>query len=149
MSNYKKTQYGFLISTISILSIIAIVLLYMYPLGNNPMPVSILIILLITFIFAFLFFYKLTISIDDTRITASLGIGLLKRSMLIDHIDFETLEKITPTLITGIGIRHTTKGWLWNVKVGDAIYFKNKAKSKNFLVGTDEFETITNILNQK
>lgn len=149
MSNYKNTQYGILISTILILSIIVIILLYRYPLGNNPMSINILIILLITFTFAFLFFYKLTISIDSTKITASLGIGLLKRSILIEEIDFETLEKITPSLITGIGIRLTTKGWLWNVKIGDAIYFKNKAKTKTFLVGTRDFETIVKILKQE
>ncbi len=93
---------------------------------------------------SYLLFYKLTITIDKDKIEAKLGIGLLKRSMKIKEIDYNTIEKIKVPAYYGIGIRLTPFGWLYNVKTGNAI--KLKSKSKTFFVGTEDFETINTIL---
>ncbi len=148
MIKYKNTQYGLLMNLILILSTLLMIILYKFQLGSNPIPLVGLIIVLSLLILTLLFFYKLTIIIDKTNIIASFGIGIIKRSMPINDIDFATLEKVKPSIITGIGIRLTAKGWLWNVKFGNAIYFKNKNKTKTFFVGTEDYETIVKILRQ-
>ena len=91
-------------------------------------------------------FYKITIYIDKNKIIAVFGIGLLKREFLINDINFNTIENVKFNALTGIGLRLTSKGWLWNVKVGDAIYFKNKKGDKTFLVGTDDYKEISETL---
>lgn len=146
---YRKAQKGIVLT--AVLVIIPLCLLYFSyaKTGSKPLPIFVAVIISILFFGLALLFYKLSITIDKEKITASFGIGLLKRTMLLEEIDLNTIEKITSNLLTGIGIRITSKGWLWNVKIGDAIYFQNKNKTQTFLVGTDDFETIHKILKNK
>lgn len=140
MIKYNKTQYG---QAIIILLIAMLVIGYILYKENQIFVFGMIAFLLLII----LNFYKLTIIIKDKTIIASLGIGLLKRKVKINDIDFSTLEKVNYTLKSGIGVRWTSKGWLWNVQLGDAIYFKTKNK-RTFLVGTEDYETIVNILKQ-
>ncbi len=141
MTQYKKTQKGFIIS---ILFAALIVVIAIYYLSENIS--ELFLYLMVSVLTAcILLFYKLTITIKEETITALLGVGFLKRKVAIKDIDFSTLEKVNFSLLTGIGIRLTSKGWLWNVKIGDAIYFKTK-NNKTFLVGTDEADEIIKIL---
>jgi hypothetical protein len=140
---YKKTQNGVIINFIIQFS--AILLIILARKSDNPTETAILIVIAVLLFLAWLLVYKLTIVIDDKTITAIFGIGLLKRKFNISDIDFSTLQVVKPSLLAGIGIRLTSKGWLWNVKVGKAIYFKSK-NGKTFFVGTDEPEKIIEIL---
>ncbi len=146
---YKKKQKGRFLTIILI--VIPLCLLYFSyaKTGSKPLPIFVAIIISILFFSLAIIFYQLCITIDNEKITASFGIGFPKRIMLLKDIDLNTIEKTTSNLRTGIGIRITSKGWLWNVKFGDAIYFQNKNKTQTFLVGTDDFETIHEILKNK
>ena len=140
---YIKTQYGLLLNILMSLSIFLIYAVYQ----KIPNSTSSLILwLTIGFILLiWLLMYKLTFVIDQESITAIFGIGLLKRKVKINEIDFSTLKVVVPSKFAGIGIRLTPLGWLWNVKFGKAIYFKTK-NGKTFFVGTDEPEEIISIL---
>ncbi len=144
---YKKTQYGILLNLLLISSIIFLIVAYYFQIGTKAIPKNISLSILVILVFAWLLTYKLTISIDDEYITAIFGIGLLKRKIPIYEIDFNTLEILKPSALTGIGIRLTPKGWLWNVKIGKALFFKTK-NNKIFFVGTDDADTIINILSK-
>lgn len=140
---YVKTQYGLLLNILMSLSVFLIYAIYQ---NNSNSTSSMILWLTIGFmLIIWLLMYKLTILIDKESITAIFGIGLLKRKVSINEIDFSTLKVVVPSKFTGIGIRLTPLGWLWNVKFGKAIYFKTK-NGKTFFVGTDEPEKIIAIL---
>ena len=143
---YKKTQNGLIANFIILFSVMLLINLARK--SDNTTETIILIAITVLLFLVWLLVYKLTIVIDDKTITAIFGIGLLKRKFNINDIDFSTLQVVKPSLLTGIGIRLTSKGWLWNVKVGKAIYFKSK-NGKTFFVGTDEPEKIIEILKSK
>ncbi len=135
---YKHTQYGKLLVIVLLLSLAGISYAYYYQTGVKPIPLPIFLIVSIILIVAILFFYKLTIQIDQEKITAIFGIGILKKSF--DLKDIETIEKYKIPWYAGIGIRLTPKGWLWNVSYGDAVLIKGK--NNTFLVGTNEVDVV-------
>lgn len=144
MTLYKQTQYGKLITvTISIVAIITLGL-FVLQTGNNKIQWIILIPLLLLFLFIILSFYKLTITIDKEKIEAKFGIGIIKKSLKIKDINYQSIKNIKVPALYGIGIRLTPHGWLYNVKIGNAI--KIKSDSKTFLIGTEDFNTINSIL---
>lgn len=141
MIKYNKVQYSKLLIVLFLPIIVFVICSYYYQIGSKPLPLMSTILIIAVLLIGLLFFYKLTIIIDTKNITARFGIGLLKKTIPINEINLNTIEKVSFSALVGIGLRLTSKGWLWNVKVGNAIYFKTK-KNKIFLVGTDDFETI-------
>jgi hypothetical protein len=144
MERYNKTQYGTFINILFLFIMGFIAYAYVYQLGNQPIPFEIFIILFPLFGIILLFFYKLTIKIDDEKITAIFGIGIIKRTINIENIMVESIKEVKIPWYYGIGIRLTPKGWLYNVKFGKSIIMKTKHKT--FLVGTDDANTIKKIL---
>ncbi|MEE9348510.1 MAG: hypothetical protein V3U80_00520 [Flavobacteriaceae bacterium] len=149
MIHYKKTQYSkWMLILVGVLIFIIYSYFFKKGLANLPLIPFILILSILVIILAL--FYKLTLIIDDEKFTAIFGIGWLKKSVLISNIDLSTIEKVTFPWYVGIGIRLTDKGWLWNTKVGESIYFKSKNKFHSYLFGTDDFEEIKKqLLNYK
>ena len=143
---YNKTQYSTLIIVIFIPILAFLFYAYFSQAGDNPLPLISFIILMVLFVLVLLIFYKLNITITKDKIIATFGIGIIKRVVNINDIDINTIEKVSFGFLTGIGIRITKKGWLWNVKIGDAIYFQTKNKSATFLVGTDDYYEIKKLL---
>ena len=140
---YKETQYGILLNVVLAISILFSFFTYSKVINESGAVILLIVIFLI--IILWLLLYKITIIITDDVISAIFGIGLLKKEIPLKEIDFSTLEVVKPSMLTGIGIRYTTKGWLWNVKFGKAIYFKTKT-GKTFFVGTDEADKIRDLL---
>ena len=141
---YKNIQYGKLITGIIAIVAISLLTLFLLQIGKNPIPWPFLVAILLLFLLIGLTFYKLTITIDNEKIEAKFGIGLLKRSLKIKEINYDSIENINTSVLYGIGIRLTPHGWLYNVNTGNAI--KIKSKSKTFFVGTEDFKTIHTVL---
>jgi len=135
---YKHTQYGILLNFVLLVIIAFISYGYFYQTGSKPLPIIPYIILMILFLAILIVFYKLTIIIDKEKVTAIFGIGLVKKTILINQI--ETMENYKIPWYAGIGIRITAKGWLWNVSPGNAMLFKSK--NKFFLVGSNEVDKV-------
>ena len=129
---YKKSQYSFFVIFI-ILTIVLIVII-----SKKTELILLNIILLL--------FYKLTIIIDREKITAKFAFGIIKKSIKFDDINFDSIEKIKINWLTGIGLRITTDGILYNVKPGFAIKINYINKTSSFLIGTDDFESIKKVL---
>lgn len=144
MTLYTNTQYGkLLIAILSVFGLIPIVLFFI-EIDNKPMSYWAILLIASIFIITLLLFYKLTITITKEKIEAKFGIGLIKRSLNIKDINYDTIEKIKTPSYYGIGIRITPHGMLYNVKIGNAI--KMKSNEKTFFVGTDDFEKINSVL---
>lgn len=93
--------------------------------------------------------YQLKISIDDTKIAIRLGIGLIKKSILLKDIDINRMKKVSIPWYYGIGIRLTRYGMLYNVKPGDALLIHSKNNRRTILVGTKDANKLMHIILQQ
>lgn len=140
--NYQKTTYGYFLAILfSTIAILILASAY-YQLGNNPVPMNVAGFLALFFLIIVLLFYKVTITINNDSITAIFGIGLFKKTILFDEIDKTSIKVLNFPWYTGIGIRLTSYGTLYNVKVGSAILIETKKHTKTFLVGSDDASQI-------
>ncbi|MDA3815408.1 MAG: hypothetical protein PF549_03500 [Patescibacteria group bacterium] len=146
---YYETQNSTLINILMLLAIVFLVLSYIYQWGDTPIPLLATILTSLLFVIILLLFFKLTITIDESRITASFGIGLIKKSIELKNINIQSTEKINTPWYFGIGIRVTRYGILYNTKPGTAIKINYKNSEKAFLIGTDNFEQIKRVLLEK
>ena len=80
-------------------------------------------------------FYKLTIKIDNETLSASFGIGLIRKKISIANI--ESCAPIQIRWWYGWGIHFTPYGWLYNVSGWDAVAFSLR-DGKKFAIGTDD-----------
>lgn len=146
MTLYKHTQYGkLLIAILSLFGIMPIILLFIKT-DDKPVPYWAILLVSSIFIITLLLFYKLTITINKERIEAKFGVGIIRRSLNIKDINYDTIKEIKTPGYYGIGIRITPHGILYNIKIGSAI--KIKSNDKTFFVGTDDFETIHTVLKE-
>ena len=141
---YKKTQYGVL-TYLMLLVMAFLTVSFILQTGKKPIPLVAYLILMLVFIIIILLFYKLTIIINEDKIEAIFGVGLLKKSIKLN--DIQSIENYKIPWYVGIGIRLTSKGWLWNVSTGNAILIHNKTRSKTFLVCSNEVDKVIKIFN--
>ena len=80
-------------------------------------------------------FYKLTIKIDNETLSASFGVGLIRKKIPIANI--ESCEPIRIRWWYGWGIHFTPYGWLYNVSGWDAAALSLR-NGKKFALGTDD-----------
>jgi hypothetical protein len=137
---YRKDQYAYWIFAIFL--IISFFLFFKY--DNSVLVYPIVILTIVAIIF-----HKLTILINSEEIVAYFGFGFFKRKIKISEIDFSSIELVKISWYTGVGIRYTSNGWLYNVKLGEAIKIVSKDKTKTFFVGTSEFNIIKQIISDE
>jgi len=87
MIKYKNTQYSKLLNYIFIAIIIAISVVSFFQINSKSLPLTPYLITISVLILILLMFYKLTITIDDEKFTATFGIGWIKKTILLKNID--------------------------------------------------------------
>jgi hypothetical protein len=80
-------------------------------------------------------FSRLTVHVDETRVSVSFGGGLARRRFELHTIEAANVIK-TPWL-AGWGIRLTRQGWLYNAWGRGAVQLRF-AGGRRFTIGTDE-----------
>ncbi|PIQ10085.1 MAG: hypothetical protein COW71_03835 [Ignavibacteriales bacterium CG18_big_fil_WC_8_21_14_2_50_31_20] len=143
---YEETQKAYWVFIVGIVSIATVIIVYKLQLEKIEILLNIVIIVSVIVISVALLFYKLKIFIDANIMTISFGVGLIKRSIELKDIDFNSIEEIKIPWYYGIGLRITPHGILFNTKFGKALKLKSKNNTKTILVGTDNFETIKKVL---
>ncbi|MCF6270861.1 MAG: hypothetical protein L3J41_14185 [Melioribacteraceae bacterium] len=146
---YQETQNAYWIITPMLVVIFFLILSYINQWGDDPIPLSATILTSLVFVVIILLFFKLTITINETNITASFGFGLIKKSIELENISLQLLEEINTPWYYGIGIRVTPYGVLYNTKPGMAIRLKYKNSEKEFLIGTENIEKIKEVLSKE
>jgi hypothetical protein len=142
--NQKFTQTGtFSILVFSVILILLIALLFLLPDSGTLFPIIMTVIILVL-VLCLLAFYKLTININDTDLSFSMGIGFLNKKFSINDIEY--CKSVRNPWWYGMGIHLTPRGWLYNVSgiYAVEIGFKNKKKIR---IGTDKPEEISQIIN--
>jgi hypothetical protein len=136
----KYTQNGILSMMLLLpLMVICIVLLFITGV-DEPVTVIIFSFVLLTFIVSFLVFFKMTIIIDDTHLTFSMGIGLVRKSYPLSEI--ASCKPVTTSVLSGVGIHMTSSGWLYNVSGKYAIELTFKSSGRRIRIGTDKPDEI-------
>lgn len=132
----KYTQNGILSMMLLLpLMVICVVLLFITGV-DEPVTVIIFSFVLLTFIVSFLVFFKMTIIIDDTHLTFSMGIGLVRKSYPLSEI--ASCKPVTNSVLSGVGIHMTSSGWLYNVSGRYAIELTFKNSGRKIRIGTDK-----------
>jgi len=132
----KYTQNGIL-SMLLLLPLIVICIVLLFITGvDEPVTVIIFSFVILTFIVSFLVFFKMTIIIDDTHLTFSMGIGLVRKSYPLSEI--ASCKPVTNSVLSGIGIHMTSSGWLYNVSGKFAIELTFKNNGRRIRLGTDK-----------
>jgi hypothetical protein len=140
METKKYTQFGtFSVIVIGFAIILCIVIMVIAGL-NDIAPIGIMGFVILTLGFFLLSFYKLTITIDNTYLRFSLGIGLIAKKYLIS--DIQSCESVSNNPMYGVGIRKISKGWLYNVSGLKAIEIKFKNSKRIVRIGTDRPDEI-------
>jgi len=146
MVKYKFTQFG-TFSVITMLPILFIILIMIFTIGlKDPVQGSIFIFVGVTFLICLLLFYKLTICIDDTFITISLGIGLITKKYPLS--DIKSCKPVRNSPFYGIGIRMIPNGWLYNVSGLGAIELTFKNKKSVIRIGSNDPGNVSGIISR-
>jgi hypothetical protein len=143
----KFTQSGtFLIMVTLSCIILSIVLLFIIGF-DEAFPVVMLSFVILIFIVCLLIFYKLTITIDDTTLKFSMGIGLISRSYPLS--DIESCTPVKNSVLWGIGIHMSPSGWLFNVSGLSSVELSFKNRKSKILIGTDRPEEVAEAVRAK
>ena len=94
---------------------------------------------LLAFAALMLAFSRLTVVVDQTRVSVGFGGGLARRRFELHSIEGASAVK-TPWL-AGWGIRVTRQGWLYNAWGRGAVQLRF-AGGRRFTIGTDEPEAL-------
>lgn len=141
------TQTGTFSLIISLLSIIFCLALLFITGFDEAFPVIIVGSVILLLAICLLIFYKLTITVDDTYLAFSLGIGWVKRRYLLS--DIESCTPVKNSAIYGIGIRMIPSGWLFNVSGRTAIELTFKNSKNKIRIGTDRPQEIADEVAKK
>jgi hypothetical protein len=151
MAPKKFTQFGTLSVAVLFPVLIFCIVMLIITGFDEIIPALILLFVIVTFLVCLLIFYKLTIEIDDTHLSFSLGTGLINKKYALK--DIESCVPVKNSAIYGVGIRLIPGGWLYNVSGQYAVELAFKNKKSKIRIGTDKpgevAETINKLLNKK
>lgn len=143
----KYTQKGIL-SMLLLLPLMVICIVLLFIIGvDEPVTVILFSFVMLTFIVSFLVFFKMTIIIDDTHLTFSMGIGLVRKSYPLSEI--ASCKPVTNSVLSGVGIHMTSSGWLYNVSGKYAIELTFKSSGRRIRIGTDKPDEIANAVTKQ
>ena len=140
METKKYTQFGTFSVIVLCSALIFCVVIMIFAGFSGSAPTVAVGFVIITLLLCLLIFYKLTVTIDDTYLRFSMGIGLVSKKYLIS--DIESCRPVSNSIIYGVGIRKIPKGWLFNVSGIKAVEIKLKNSKSIVRIGTDRPDEI-------
>lgn len=80
-------------------------------------------------------FSHFRVRVTSVDVSWAFGTGFPHESIAL--VDIASAQATTTTLLSGIGIHLTVRGWLWNVHSGGAVYIE-RTNGRGVLVGTSD-----------
>lgn len=144
METKKYTQFG----TISVIVLLPLLvfftgMLIKYGLPNSP-SFFIHISIVLIFLICVLTFYQLTIKVSESHVSFKLGAGVWGKKYKIS--DIKSCRPVSNSVISGIGIRKLSNGWLYNVTGLKAIELQFKNRKSVIRIGTNRPEEISKLI---
>ena len=106
----------------------------------------IMIFPLVLILAVLLLFHSLTILVDQEKVTASFGPGLIKKSILFNEIVSAEVKEVP--WYYGTGLRMIRGGWMYNAAVGKVVAV-NLKDGKIYYFGSDEPEKLISVIKEK
>ncbi len=138
--DYKTSQIGWVIIGICVVVIIGLSAFLVSLSEVDPTALPAIYIMIPFFILLILLFGKLETTVSQDRIVVKFGIGLIKKTILLDEI--KSIKKVKNSFWYGWGIRLTPHGWLWNIAGYEALEIEYKTDRKNFRIGCSSNEEL-------
>ena len=144
---YKTRQTGWVIIgiCIAIIAGLSIFLISLSPTDPSALPA--LYFTIPFFLSLILLFGQLETRVTTDRIIIKFGIGLIKKTILLNEI--KSVKKVKNTFWYGWGIRYTPHGWLWNIAGYEAVEIEYKEKRKNFRIGCQSNKELQNAIKRR
>ena len=136
MKDYKEFQRGWILLAFIIPVQLLITYLYINGLGDKPLDGNSFMIISLLNMLVCLLFYGLTTTITTDKITASFGIGIIRKRILINRI--KSVEAVRNPWYYGWGIRFIPKGMLYNISGLDAVQLNFKDTTRVIRIGTSD-----------
>lgn len=144
MERKKYTQFG----TISVIILLPLLILFTgmlikYWLPNSP-AFFIYLFIVLTLLICVFTFYQLTIKVSQSHVSFKLGVGLWGKKYKIS--DIKSCRPVSNSVVSGIGIRMLSNGWLYNVTGLKAIELEFKNRKSVIRIGTNRPEEISELI---
>jgi hypothetical protein len=131
---YREFQFSWLLFGIIVPIQILITILYIYKMGDNPMPGQAYIAVTAVMVLVVLLFYGMTTTVERSRIKVSFGIGLISKTIETSRI--KDVSTVKSPWYYGYGIRLIPNGWLYNVSGPHAVELRFVDKKRVIRIGT-------------
>ena len=143
---YKSSQMGWVMSCIFTPVVIFLCLAYVNQWGNKPIPFAPFLVITSLFLILWSCFYKLTVTVRNSTLSVSYGIGLIRFRFKMDQLIKVDVGQVP--WYYGLGIRITPKGMLYNIQGSQVvnITYKHGEKLKFVMVGTPEPHRLKKVL---
>ena len=139
MNRYEHTQPGTLIRGLMLLSLTLSVVPVAMAVFSSDAPRWLLLIPTVVFPGLLVLFHSLTVTVTASEVTAAFGIGVVRKTVLLE--DIESAEAVQSRWYYGWGIRKVSRGWLYNVSGFDAVSLTMK-NGRVVWLGTDDQEQL-------
>ena len=133
MTPYRHTQYSIL--NLVLLGIPVVLCGYLFVAIESPPANWICLGGALLFVLLVFLFHSLTIEVDSETVRLHFGTGIIRKSWPI--ADCTSACHVRTALWEGWGIRLTSRGWLYNVSIPDAIMIR-LADGTAVQLGSDE-----------
>ncbi len=141
MIAYENAQTGYLVIGLLIVGLLmALSTLSLEYIGLHQYLV------IVALIIALVLFYKLTVRVDRGIITCSFGQGVISKRILVKELT--GCRVVRTHWYEGIGIRLTTRGWMYNIGGNQAVELTYKS-GKKFIIGSNEAETLCEVIEEE
>ena len=131
MTEYKRTQIGYLMLAFIAIGILLVLNYFYLSCKTNPF----LLIILAALAIGFLLFSILTVKVDAEEVSVRFGVGLIRKRFPISEI--ESRSAVRNPWYYGWGLRRTPIGWLYNVSGLEAVEITMK-DGRKVRIGTDD-----------
>ena len=132
MNTYKHTQIGYLLIVALGAAVLMIANLTVVT-KFNPGAIFLLIFMILCLVI----FATLTVEVDDQAITLRFGMGLIRKSFLLQ--DIQAYRAVKNPWYYAWGIHAIPGGWIFNVSGTEAIELQMK-NGRKYRIGTDDVQ---------
>jgi len=136
MKHYSHFQFSWFMNTIFTLYTVFVIFAYINQWGNNPIGLTGVFIFLILFVIITAFFYGMRVTVTDTEIRISMGIGIIRKHIPLQSIDSIAMK--TNPWYYGLGIRLLPNGMLYTVQSNRVVEINLKDSGKVVHIGSTD-----------
>ena len=133
---YSKTQYGKAIISLILVFLLFVIIFYDKLKSSDPAGEIVALSTILVLVLVALLFYRLKVEINDSAITLTFGVGIIKKRIELSQI--QSIEAVKNKFWYGWGIRLTPHGWLWNIAGYDAVELTYKQSKRKFRIGCED-----------